>query len=288
MLKHLLKAEFEVTLLTRNRTSLGELQSGVKVAEVDYDSVDSVASALHGIDAVVSTVSMAAIPNQKTSIEAAIQAGVRRFIPADYGALNHDPACRHFALYAGLVVIQDILDDKAQAGLLEYTRFAVGAFLEYTTGQLLLDIENRSVELVDDGTHPFSTTSVDSVGKAIAGALLVPEETKNKVVFVQDAALTQAQVLRIAKGQVSHGDEWTETHISGEEAVRRAEKGIAEGNVDFHKVFAQLSAALLSGKYKVKYDRLDNELLGLKQLSADEVEDKIVALIKAKRHLGHA
>ncbi len=84
-------AGFAVTVLTRNRSSLKDLPSGIEAVEVDYNSVESLANALRGQDVIVTTTSAEALSNQKPIIDAAIAAGVKRFIPSDFGSFTHDP-----------------------------------------------------------------------------------------------------------------------------------------------------------------------------------------------------
>jgi uncharacterized protein YbjT (DUF2867 family) len=94
----LVKAGFETTVLTRSAQSLQNLPAGVQVREVDYDSDESLKSALEGQHAVVSTVAMSAITNQKRIIDAAVSVGVKHFIPAEFtvGTYNeYNPSLRH-------------------------------------------------------------------------------------------------------------------------------------------------------------------------------------------------
>lgn len=60
VLDPLVKAGFDVTVLTRCRSSVEGVPVGVAVVEVDYTSIDSLEHALRGHDAVVSTVTSAA------------------------------------------------------------------------------------------------------------------------------------------------------------------------------------------------------------------------------------
>ena len=73
ILAALIDAGFDVTVLTRS-SSKANLPPSVKVAQVDYESQDSLVQALSGLDAVISN-----LPNhdgQATLIDASIKAGV--------------------------------------------------------------------------------------------------------------------------------------------------------------------------------------------------------------------
>lgn len=104
-----MKAGYEVTLLSRSEKTDEELPASVRRVAVDYNDKQSLVNALTGQNAVVSTVSVEAIPGQKLIIDAAIQAGVRRFIPSDFGSLTTDPAASQLPHHVAMVEIQKYL-----------------------------------------------------------------------------------------------------------------------------------------------------------------------------------
>ena len=53
-------------------------------------------------------------------------------------------------------------------------------------------------ERYDGGERKFSTTRLETVGKAVAGVLKNAEETKNRVVFVHEAVVTQNQLAALS------------------------------------------------------------------------------------------
>lgn len=80
-------ANFEVTAVTREE-SKATFPDTVAVRRADLSSVESLTAAFAGQDAVVSAVStvFAVIPGaQNPMINAAVAAGVKRFIPSEYG-----------------------------------------------------------------------------------------------------------------------------------------------------------------------------------------------------------
>ncbi|CAN9221821.1 unnamed protein product [Alternaria alternata] len=151
VLTALVDAGFKVTLLGRPMNRKDGLPVGAKFAVVDYNSIDSLEAAFRGQDAIVSTVGMEAIPGQKLVIDAAIKAGVKRFIPSDFGALTTDPNASHFPHHRGMIDIQNYLHAKADAGLIEYTILFVGAFTEFLGSDLLIDWQHKRVEIWGGG-----------------------------------------------------------------------------------------------------------------------------------------
>lgn len=77
VLDQLVKAGFDVTVLTQCRSSVEGVPVRVAVVKVDYTSINSLEHALRGHDAVVSTVNSAAFMVQPPAIDASIRAGVK-------------------------------------------------------------------------------------------------------------------------------------------------------------------------------------------------------------------
>ncbi|KAG6355084.1 hypothetical protein INS49_004165 [Diaporthe citri] len=227
------------------------LPANVRRVAVDYSDTPSLANALKGQDVVVSTVGMEGIPGQKLIIDAAIQAGVRRFIPSDFGSLTTNPAASRLPHHVSMVEIQDYMRSKSNK--IEYTIFSIGAFTDF--------LVNRG-----DGTSRISTTSLNGAARAIVGALKNPEPTKNKNVFVHELVVTQSQLLSLAK-KYSPQAEWTITKIDDPEAEFDRLLTVVREQPEIPKIIALVKASLLSGKFQVYYKAVDNDLVGLPLLN---------------------
>ncbi len=59
--------------------------AGARVHKTDYSSHSSILEAFKGQDAVVSTIATAALGQQQAIVDAAVKAGVKRFIPSEFG-----------------------------------------------------------------------------------------------------------------------------------------------------------------------------------------------------------
>jgi putative NADH-flavin reductase len=165
VLDQLIKAGFDVTVLTRSHSSIQGVPAGVAVLEVDYTSTDSLEHALRGHDAVVSTVNSAAFMIQQPAIDASIRAGVKRFIPADFGALTTAPESQGLPVHARPVEYQNYLKEMARLGELEYTILAVGLFLDYVVSSpFVVDRVNRTAVLYDSLYDCFSRATVSGLG----------------------------------------------------------------------------------------------------------------------------
>ncbi|KAH8649785.1 hypothetical protein BX600DRAFT_489822 [Xylariales sp. PMI_506] len=280
VVEQLAKQGFTVTVVSRNPDSLGVLPAGVTAVQVDYESAESLVNALRGHDAVICTLNGTAAKDHRPIIDAAIQAGVKRFVPSVFGSFPTDPKA-HQALkftipYADT---QKYLIEKAEDGVLEYTIFSVGAFLDLVfVYPILLDWKNRSAQLFDGGKQPVSMSSLTTVGKTIAAALLRPEVSRNRNLFVHDTSISQIKLLEMAKKH-SKG-EWTEINVDGDSEYQRALVAAEGADIfDPSASFPLVVAALLTGKFNSAYKSVDNEILGLELLNDEELEAKIAAVV---------
>ena len=90
----LLNADQAVLILTRQgSTSTSTLPQSplITVKEVDYKSIDFLKAALQGIDVVISTLAAVGLGDQLNLVNAAFDAGVKRFIPSEFGSDTSKP-----------------------------------------------------------------------------------------------------------------------------------------------------------------------------------------------------
>ncbi|KAF0322225.1 hypothetical protein K4K61_005297 [Colletotrichum sp. SAR11_59] len=284
ILTELVNAGLTVTVLGRCESAKEGLPSGVKFATVDYSSVDDLAAALRGQDAVISTVSKGGLLTQNTVIDASIKAGVKRYIPSDWGTFTTDPkAQRELVPVLGpMLDVQRYLAEKARTGEIEHTIFSVGAFLDFlTTAPVAFDYANKTVELWDGGRHRLSTTSVSSIGKAVAGALKNPKATKNRTIKVHELVVTQRQLYELAKKYSPAGTEWKEIELEGDAAFAEALNGVKEDPYNEGKIMGAIKAGVLSGRYENAYEQVDNELVGVPFLTGADLEARFAAVYKS-------
>ncbi|KAL4931411.1 uncharacterized protein BDV17DRAFT_288951 [Aspergillus undulatus] len=279
VLDELLQAEFTVSVLTRSAASIGTVPAGVTIKEVDYASTESLKAALTGHDVAIATLTSSAISLQKPVIDAVIEVGVKRFIPAEFGAMTSEPQGKKLSIHADAVEIQDYLAWKAEASELEYTAFAVGSFMHILfTRTMVVDFVNRAVSLYDNGEKPFSTSRLSTVAKAIVASLQKPDETRNRLVRVYDTVLTQRKVFELAKKWTT-GENWTVTKVDAETRVQDVPERLQEGS-DPALIMPLFDAALQSGSYGSQYKNVDNELLGLGFMGDQEFEEFGLGLVQ--------
>ncbi|EHK42611.1 uncharacterized protein TrAtP1_002367 [Trichoderma atroviride] len=281
ILPQLLEKGFEVTLFTRSESSVKDLPSGVHVAEVDYSSISSLTDAMKGKDVVICTITSTAIPEQKVIIDAAIQAGVKRFIPADFGALSTIPSAKDLPIHISVAQIRQYLAEKAEDGQIEYTVFSNGLFLELIFSfPFVFDYANRKVDLIDNGENPFSVTTVASIGKAVSNMLKDPEGAKNRIIYIHDMTVTQAQLVRLVKKHSPPEPAWTETKVDSAVELQESLESFARDGFNMENAPRLLRSALLGGKYGGAYPNVENERFGLELWTEKELDAFVASKVQ--------
>ncbi|KAL3417423.1 Pinoresinol reductase 1-like protein 3 [Phlyctema vagabunda] len=132
--KLLSSGSFKVSVLSRLE-SKAVFPAEVKVHQVDY-SYSSLVEAFQGQDAVVTALAHDAWPQQIPMIDAAVAAGVKRFIPSEYGSNTLN--AKSIALVAPELDIKvatlEYLKKQESTGL-TWTGIATGAFFDWVSGR---------------------------------------------------------------------------------------------------------------------------------------------------------
>lgn len=275
MFQALVNAGFQVSVLTRSRKP-GAYASNINVFEVDFNSVKSLTAALKGVDAVVSTVGGAAVDNQTVLIDAAIAAGVKRFIPSEFGNVTTNPKLEKFPIYSSTFKIRNYLQEKAAAGELSWTVLACGAFLDSVLNTpVLLDFQNHTVTLLDEGDNRISSTSLPVVGKAIAAILQNLDATQNRVIHVSEAILTQNQLIEFAK-ELRPDIKWRTSKEQTSVLLQESLEQFVAGDFTMPTIMKLLKGTALAGDtFGSAFDVTDNELLGIKELAPADLKELI-------------
>lgn len=284
VVKALIDAGFAVTVLTRSSTptklSLGP-NADVNYATVDYNSVDSLKSALQGHSGVISTMSPMSTGQQGPLVEAAKAAGVQRFLPAEYGADMSNPHARQLPVFQGKAMIGDqLIAAAASEPSFTYTLVSNGGFLDWGLEYaFLLDPKKRTATIFDDGERAFSVTTLGSVAKAVAAIFQNLDATKNRTVYIHDATITQNRLLEIAKKVDPEKKEWDVKHVSLEQTKQDAMEtlGKSESQEAVMGAMVQLIWPSMVGEgYGGDFSgKTDNALLGSEGMSEKEIEEVV-------------
>lgn len=206
---------------------------GVKVVTGDLSSsVEQLTPLLKGFDVVISAVAGANLgADQLRLISAAKAAGVRWFVPSEFG---FDAAA------AGRGSIIPIFDDKiiaveaVKAAGLDYTLFATGAFTEYALSPFFgVDSATKTLTYPISGAAKFTTTTLADIGAIVADAI-VTGKGRNATVKTAGATLTYAQLGDVLD-RVS-GSKWTRVTRSKADY----EAALAKNTYDYQARFGLL------------------------------------------------
>ncbi|SPJ85021.1 related to 2`-hydroxyisoflavone reductase [Fusarium torulosum] len=281
-IKHLLKSGFKVSVLTRNPSS-ANLPSGVETISADYTSVETLTPSLsgRGFDAIVIVLNRLAYDASVVTMQAAVNAGIYRAIPSFFGVPLDNPEIASMPfMNSKLPVYNDVLE-KGARGEITYTGINTGMFLDWVLDEdIFVGLSGKlPTRVADGGNIPMSSTTLDDIGKAIAPVLLKPEETVNKIYYIHTVVMTQNQVLGYAR-EAAPDAEFVVEHVDTAVLVEAAWKRYHEGKRDrisLRDFVIRASYGLGNGFFP----KTDNELLGIRQWSDEELKEEIFRRVKA-------
>lgn len=267
-------AGFEVTVLSRS--SSHKLDPRVKVHEVDYSSQDSLTTAISGQDAVVNALGVGVVAREihLRLVEAAHAAKVKRFIPSEFGSDTVHHLTAQLPVFGDKVaVLEKLKEISAKDQDFTYTAIINGPFFDWgLEKQFFLNIAGSATDIYDGGDVPVSATTLAGVGRAVAGVLQKPDETKNRPVYVAETVFTQNKLLEWS----GKADKIEKISVPTEELEKKAYEAIKQPTPD-GATFARnlILRAIFGGKFGAHFSKTDNELLRLKELSESELKELI-------------
>ncbi|KAI9737815.1 MAG: hypothetical protein M1834_009184 [Cirrosporium novae-zelandiae] len=281
---HIVKAlldsnNFKISVLSRE-SSNSTAPEGVTVLKSDY-SPDSLKEKFTGQDAVVSTIASMVVPLQKTIIDAAVDAGVKRFIPSEYGINTTGPLPPELSIMlGGKVAIQSYLKEKASTNPgFSWTALATGPFFDWGIKRQMLglNVPTHSATIYDSGNEAFSTTTVAQIGRAVSRILELPDKTANQYLWVKSFTTTQNELISILE-EVT-GTKWDIQKGSAGDIYKMGQEKFAKKDPSSFINFLQ--AYLLidgSGLSTVSDEEAANDLLGLPK---EDLKDTIKSLVSS-------
>ncbi|KAF3395769.1 hypothetical protein F1880_006521 [Penicillium rolfsii] len=272
---------FNVTVFTRPGSS-PTVPSGVKTVEVNYDSIEDLTTKLRGQDAIVSTISATAAAQQTNLIHAAVSAGVRRFLPSEFGGDLDNPINRTAPTFANKVEAQALLKSLAAEDKISYTVLYTGVFLDWGLRVgFPVDPRNKTAILHDGGERLFTTTTLDTVGQAVAGILSHPEGTKNRVMKVGEAATTIKELVALSQ-EVVGKEGWTFTESDTTQEADKAMEKIKQGIFTLESLMPFVARALWGKDTGGHFTTTDNSLLGIEVLDKAGLK-KVIEYVVAEK-----
>ncbi|KAH8657163.1 hypothetical protein BGZ60DRAFT_545662 [Tricladium varicosporioides] len=224
-------SQFTITILTRaSSTATFPSSPSLRIIRSDY-SLSSIISAFQDQDAVICALGQAGIGEEIKLIDAAVAAGVKRFIPAEYGVntINQNV----LPLFSGAMDIKmNVLDHLKNQEIkgLTWTGIATGPFFDWGLYNNVygLNINSHTAMLVDGGNRAFSVTTLSQTAAAILAVLAKPTETANQYIYVHSFTVSQKQILSVLEEQ--EGRQWELQEVSSEELTKDGKALLSKGN----------------------------------------------------------
>ncbi|KAL2168333.1 hypothetical protein VTG60DRAFT_7377 [Thermothelomyces hinnuleus] len=260
-----------ITLLARSAKSASALQGpGIQIREVDYSSRASLVAALQGVDAVVSAIGTHSVSDQEAIVDAAVEAGVRFFVPSQFGLADTHPLLkRDFPIFADKNRVQAQLERYRADGRLDYALVFVGLWLDWGRARLW-----------DGGERPISLTTLESIGKAVVGVLEGKAGEGKTEVRIKDINLSQRRLYELA-AEVVGRDGWEVTTLDTAKAKAVASEKLARGTATLDDIYAFVYRAATAEEYGQpwKPEEDDSERLGLRPWTEEDVKDLIRKIV---------
>ncbi|CAK1359261.1 Isoflavone reductase P3 [Cercospora beticola] len=268
----LVDAGLTVTVLSKSGKT-DKLPSSVKTVKTDYSS-QSFTDAFKGQDAVVSL-----LPNhdgQPPLIDAAIEAGVKFFLPSEFGSdIAGSAKIAALPVFAGKVKTQEYL--KSKQDKISYAFVVNGLFLDWGIGAGFNVNLNGPTRVIDGGNDKHSTTTLEDVGKATVAILKNPDQFKNRAVYIQSAAVSQNELIAIAEKK---GKSIQRVEATTEQIETDAWAKIKNGTAELPTFLDFIALSALSTPYGNNWSaKNDNELVGIKEKTQEELEQIVAQFV---------
>ena len=142
---------FNVSVAVRASSKSSSFPGNVKVHTVDYEDASSLDRAVTGQDVIVSALTFPAVQQQKAIIDSAVKAGVKRFLPSEFGIDTSRPTAEEILPATGLK--REVVSYLKQTeSSMSWTALSVGAFFDwaFTAGFAGYDFEKKTARVIGD------------------------------------------------------------------------------------------------------------------------------------------
>ncbi|KAI2467633.1 NAD(P)-binding protein [Annulohypoxylon bovei var. microspora] len=274
----LVKAGFDVTVLTRE-DSAATFPTNVASKKVDYQSVESLTSSLEGQDAVVSAIATAAVGSQKSLVDAAVAAGVKRFISSEFGINTRTvgDAAIGKILQGKVKVLDYAIEKSAENPWFTWNGVSSGLFFDWglRAGSLGFNKDAKAAVIYDSGDEPVQASNLAFIGRAVAAILSQPEKTANQYLSVASFNPSQNQILEFVEKET--GEKWKVEHASTAEQEKIGLEKLGKGDFSAFSNLLRRHVYADGANRAVRGEDSANGLLGLQ-------EDDLAATLKEWLH----
>lgn len=270
---------FHLTVLSR-KSSKVEFDPSINVIRVgDEYPEQELYKAFKGQDAVIGSFNHQADRFQQGMIDAAIKAGVKRFIPADFGSNGENEAVLElFPRLKGKKAVIEYLKSK-ESDTFSWTSIITGLFIDQAlkNGFMGYKLADHETTIWDSGHARFSCSTTPNIARAVMQVLLHPNETANKYIYTSSFEITQSEILASLE-KITGGKAWSVTHVTSEDQIKAGREAMAVG--DFVGSGKLALAASYRGIYGADFEKegkLANAMLGVPKENLDDFLEAIMS-----------
>ncbi|KAL8825979.1 MAG: hypothetical protein Q9191_004076 [Dirinaria sp. TL-2023a] len=215
-----LSSNFSISVLSR-KGSQATFPKNVSVYTIsDTYPENELIQILQGQDAVISLLRSQYLEPIRALIGASVKAGVKRFIPGEFGSNSASSAARDAVpIFEKKWTINQLLVEKEREGL-SWTGIICGAFFDYGLefGFLGFDLDTSTATIYDEGNVKCQLTVLADIAQSVKGVLMSPAETRNRYVYINTFHLSQNEILRVLEGV--QGKEWKRVRKDAGQSMR--------------------------------------------------------------------
>jgi nucleoside-diphosphate-sugar epimerase len=271
---------FEVSVIKRSGSSSKPAHADVitQITVPDDLPLDALTDALRSQQAVIAAFSLRDVSQHLRLVEAAARAGIERFIPADFGSCDAaaESSRRYLKVYRDKVLVRErcVAHARDTQGF-SWTALVNGHFFDLglRDGLLHTNLDTHTVQILDGGQVPASTSTLRRIAEAAVAVLRNPAPTRNQTLYLQSFAPTQREV--VAALEKATGRAWQQEPIDSAAWVERHRAAAAAGDP---RAIEEIVFVLgtLEADWRGR-DGFAMDLLGLKDENLDDVVARVVA-----------
>ncbi|KAF2261733.1 isoflavone reductase family protein [Lojkania enalia] len=255
------------------------IPAGLVEHKVSDFSRASLESTFAGIDLVICTIAGSDFDFQVRLSEAMVAAGVRRFIPHEFGhdTFNSAVEQRVSSTFQRRSVLNYLNQSSSADPQFQWKAIAMGCILDsmLLSGDLGFDLQWQSATIHGTGAERFAVSSLQRVGAVVVSLVRRWDELSSKRYFYVAGALTTANEI-LACLEKCTGSVWSVGYSAVKECVREGNLRIERGYPDAGMFLLERSVFYdedLDAVHAFKY-LSSNDLLNLNPEAVDEIVHK--------------
>ncbi|GFP60197.1 hypothetical protein TASIC1_0016008500 [Trichoderma asperellum] len=269
--------KYDITFIGRKEPSeYKNVPEGIPIVQIDLKDHGSLVKALTGADAVVVFTQFNPGGDldivQIALINAAIEAGVKLFVPSEWApdtaggngatiarigpnTLPPNPAV------ASKRVVHNYLMARSAANQIDFVSLHVGNLLINLSAFASLDMNKRTASLGDGGHGLISVSSIETLTRGLDSLLTKYPKLKNDFFYICDGETNLQRIVKTFQEASDTKEPWKITSFSIAERKRQADENMRNG-IFTNREFASVLTFPFTGGLTV-WQNPDNERLGL-------------------------